>query len=101
MLVSKGTIIHVRTRTKHDTFGECFYEIVEDGLQAPEKGRENERDGVKAVMLGGTGPSARQGMVVHDSASQIERDIAAGITTIVSSDKKAEIVRRFARDTSS
>ena len=59
-MLEKGTVIRVQTRTKEDVFGDVMWEIVETGLSSPEAGRKG-KDGVKCVMLGGTGPSARKG----------------------------------------
>ena len=89
-MIEKGTLLRTRTRTLNDVFGEVTWEVVETGLKAPEKEREGQTDGVRCVMLEGTGPSARKGIEVIDSELQIERDIQAGITKIVSSVEEAE-----------
>lgn len=95
MLVA-GTLIQVKTRTKNDVFGEVVYEIVQVGLPAPEKHRKGINDGVKAVMLGGNGPSARKGYTVYDSEEAIRRNIAEGITKIIAPERKASIVSFYA-----
>ena len=77
--MEKGTLIQVKTKTKDDTFGEVVYEIMETGLIAADGGN----DGVKAVMIGGNGPSARKGYTVMDTERNIRSDIAKGITKIV------------------
>lgn len=93
--MKKGTIIRVQTRTKQDVFGDCMYEITKTGLKAPEVGREDKMDGVKCVMLGGTGPSARKGYVVIDSEEAIQRNITEGITVIISAEKSKEIIAHY------
>ena len=87
-MIEKGTVLRCKTKTFGDTFGVVLWEVVETGLQAPEKGRENQKDGVKVVMLGGSGASARSGMTLTDSEAHIQQDIDAGITTIVPADKR-------------
>jgi len=83
-MVEKGQVLKVKTTTRNDVFGTCWWEVAETGLQAPEKERrETERDGVKCVMLCGTGPSARPGYTVIDSQFRIANDIAAGICQVV------------------
>jgi len=93
-MLEKGTIIRVQTRTQEDVFGDCMYEITETGLDSPEKERD-EKDGVKCVMLGGTGPSARKGFVVIDSEERIQRDIASGITEVIPVEKSKEIIAYY------
>jgi hypothetical protein len=88
-MIEKGMILRCKTTTKNDTFGIVLWEVLDTGLQAPEKGRENEKDGVKVIMLGGSGPSARAGMTVIDSEAHIERDIQAGVTIIVPASQKS------------
>lgn len=83
-MLEKGTLLKTKTRTLENTFGEVVWEVVETGLKAPEKEREGQMDGVKCIMMRGTGPSARAGFSVIDSEWQIGRDIVAGITRIVS-----------------
>ena len=75
--MKKGTFIKVKTITKNDVFGTCIYEITETDMPCPYcKGQ----DGLRAVMLGGTGPSARAGLVIGDCEKKIQQDIAKGIT---------------------
>ena len=89
-MLKVGDCLRVQTKTLEDVFGVCYYEIVETGLQAPEKGREDQTDGVKAVMLGGTGPAAREGMTIIDSQFKIGGEIAAGIIEVM--DKKRALM---------
>lgn len=89
-MLEKGMLLKTKTRTLENTFGEVIWEVVETGLKAPEKEREGQMDGVNCVMVRGTGPSARAGFSVVDSEWQIGRDIAAGITMIVSPEDVAE-----------
>jgi hypothetical protein len=94
-MISKGTLLKVRTKTRQDTFGEVLYEVTEIGLPAPEKGREGQMDGVKCVMLGGSGPSARKGYTVPDSEFEIQKNIASGITTIIPPEQREKIIAIF------
>jgi len=82
-MVNKGDCLKVKTTTKDDVFGTCYYEVVEVGLPSPEKGRK-ENDGIKCVMLGGTGPSAWAGRIVHDSQMKVGMEIANGTTEVLS-----------------
>jgi hypothetical protein len=91
-MIEKGTVLRCKTQTFGDTFGIVLWEVVETGLQAPEKGRENQKDGVKVVMLGGSGANARSGITLTDSEAHIQQDIDAGITTIVPSDKREDML---------
>lgn len=88
MNIEKGAILKTRTKTFNDVFGDVVWEVAETGLDAHDKDRPGAMDGVKCVMLGGTGPSARAGYTVYDSEFQIQRDIAAGITTVVPASEK-------------
>ena len=97
-MLTKGMLIKVKTRTKDDVFGEVVWEIEEVGLPAPEPHRRNLRDGVKCIMLGGTGPSARKGFMVLDSEDAIRRNIDEGITEIIPFERR-DSVRAFYSDT--
>jgi hypothetical protein len=91
-MFAKGTLLKVRTRTVGDVFGEVVWEIVETGLPAPEPHRRGISDGVRCVMLGGTGPSARKGYPVVDSEDTIRRNIAEGITEVVPPEKRQAMI---------
>ena len=93
-MLKQGTLIRVQTKTKEDVFGDCLFEIVETDISMsnPSGGDATITDGVKCVMLGGSGPSARKGFVVMDRASVIEANIRTGITEIVSDEKRKGIV---------
>jgi len=93
-MLKKGTLIRVQTRTKEDIFGDCLYEILETGItmQNPANQEETVTDGVRCVMLGGSGPAAREGYEVMDRESTIERNIREGITEVVPPEKRDEIV---------
>ena len=82
-MIEKGMLLRCKTTTKDDVFGIVMWEVVETGLQAPELGRKDQMDGVKVMMLSGSGPSARAGVTIVDSEAHILRDMKAGITTIV------------------
>jgi len=88
-MIEKGMLLRCKTKTVNDTFGTVIWEVLEVGLKAPERGRENFLDGVKVVMLGGSGPSAREGLTIIDSEDHILKDIRDGITTVVPADQRA------------
>jgi hypothetical protein len=100
MSIEVGTYIRVNTipspGQNADTtpFGTCIWHVLETGLECPEPWRKEDEntpmDGVKCVMIGGSGPSARAGYTVIDSMLQINKNIKDGVTTIVS---KEEAVR--------
>ena len=83
-MLEVGDCLKAETKTTGDTFGTCFYEVLETGLPAPEKGRENETDGIKCVMLGGSGPAARKGLTLIDSQWKISLEIQQGIIEVLS-----------------
>ena len=82
MKIEKGSLLKVTTKTMDDVFGEVLYEVQEVGLPAPEKERSGENDGVKCIILGGTGPAARKGFTVIDSEAKISQDVENGITEV-------------------
>lgn len=95
-----GDCMRVQTKTLNDVFGVCYYEIEAMGLKAPEAGREEAMDGVKAVMLGGSGPAARQGMTIIDSEKRINEDIAAGIIEMMPREQAEKLLRATPKQTS-
>jgi hypothetical protein len=94
-MLSVGTLLRCKTTTKNDVFGTVIWEVVETGLTAPEKGREECKDGVKVILLGGSGSAARPGMTLLDSEEHIMRDIQAGITSILKPDQKETALGQF------
>ena len=82
-MLKVGDCIRVQTRTREDVLGVCYYEIIATGLKSPEPGREKAMDGIKARMLGGSGPAAREGMEIIDSQFKIGSEIASGITEVM------------------
>jgi hypothetical protein len=92
-MIKVGDCLRVQTKTLEDVFGVCYYEVVETGLQAPEKGRQDQKDGIKAVMLGGSGPSAREGLTIIDSQFKIGGEIAAGIIEVMDKEQALRLLR--------
>jgi len=82
-MIEKGMLLRCKTKTNNDVFGIVMWEVIEVGLPAPEKGREAQMDGIKVVMLSGSGPAARAGLSLIDSEEHILRDMKAGVTTII------------------
>jgi hypothetical protein len=87
-MVEQGQILKVKTETKNDVFGTCWYEVVETGLPSPEKAKREAgvKDGVKCVLLAGSGPAARPGYSVIDSQERITANMKSGVTEVVSRD---------------
>ena len=96
-MIEKGMILKCKTTTKNDVFGTVVWEVLETGIQAPELERKDQNDGVKVVMLGGSGASARAGLTILDSECHIQRDIKNGSTKLFPADKKDEIMAELAR----
>jgi hypothetical protein len=94
-MITKGMLLKVRTKTLQDVFGECVYEVVETGLPSQEPHRKGIKDWVKCEMLGGSGLSARKGLVLFDSEEDINQWIADGIVQILPSTKKADVVAYY------
>jgi 2-keto-3-deoxy-L-rhamnonate aldolase RhmA len=96
-MLEKDTLIRVQTRTKEDIFGDCLYKIVETGVSMPDPSGQDclVADGVRCVMLGGSGPSARKGFEVMDREPTIQANIREGITEIITDDKRAEILAYY------
>ena len=96
-MIGKGVFLKTRTKTLNDVFGEVIWEVAETGLKAPEEERKGAMDGVKCVMIGGTGSAARAGFVVIDSEYRIGLDVSAGITVVISPEQKDEILGEYGR----
>jgi hypothetical protein len=95
-MIKAGDCLKVKTKTKDDVFGTCVYEVLETGLQAPEQGREKEKDGVLCRMISGSGPAARAGMEVTDSEWKIGIDIQQGVTEVLSRSQADLLIRKQA-----
>ena len=101
-MLKKGDCLKTKTKTQGDVFGTVIYRVEEVGLLAPEKARRaaGAKDGVKCVMLGGSGPAARSGMTVLDSVHAIKRNIKAGITEIIPESKAMLLAGQFMKSKS-
>ena len=91
-MLTNGTLIQVKTKTRENIFGEVVYEIQETGLPT----NDGVNDGVKAMMLGGNGPSARSGLIIMDTDRVIKQNIAEGITKVIAPERKAAIMSFYA-----
>ena len=80
-------LLKVTTKTVDDVFGEVLYEVDEVGLPSPEKER-TENDGLRCVIIGGSGPAARKGYVVIDSEAKVSQDVLDGITQVLPASQK-------------
>lgn len=68
-MFQKGQYIKVKTKTLEDVFGECVFKILGTGFPCPHCDNKP-LHGVKFEMIGGTGPSARKGIVIVDCGVQ-------------------------------
>ena len=85
-MVNVGDCLKVKTTTKDDVFGTCYYEVLETGMPSPERGR-NDNDGIKCIMLGGSGPAAHSGLVIHDSQMKVGNEVKNGTTQVISKEQ--------------
>jgi len=90
--MNKGEYISVETQTVQDCFGKVIYRIEETGLDCKQC---SDKDCVKAIMLGGSGPSARNGFTVYDCAKEIQKNIKEKRTEIISSSKAEELEKYY------
>ena len=97
MKLEAGMLLRVQTKTKEDVFGDVLWSIEEVDIEMKNPGNPNETvtDGVRCVLLGGSGPAARKGYVVVDTEARILNDIQVGISEIIPEEKKAEIVAHY------
>lgn len=80
-MLKVGDLFKTKTTTKNDVFGTVVWRVEEIGKKCPDcKGD----DAVKCVMVSGTGPAARPGYPVIDCLQNIERNIAAGVSELLS-----------------
>lgn len=95
MKIEAGVLLKVQTTTKDDVFGEVLWEVLEVGLNAPEKERAGEKDGVKCVLIGGSGPAARKGFTVIDSEAHIMADVEKKVTELLPASQKAILAAAY------
>lgn len=81
--MKKGRSILVETKTMNDLFGKVLYYIEEVGLET----KDGVNDGVRLVMKGGTGGSARAGMVITDTVRELTRLISENKAQFVNEEK--------------
>jgi len=98
-MLSPGQFIRVETKTKDDVFGTCVYEVKETGLKCPCKCGAD--DGIKFVMLGGSGPAARAGYPVHDCAKVVQQNIKDGITVVIPAGQAKALGEEYGKASSS
>ena len=85
-----GKFIRVKTKTQEDVFGECLYQITGE-TQSDSKGNVKN----KCILFGGSGSSARPGMIVFDDLSVIEKNINDGITTLVDESDAEKLIEHY------
>ena len=87
-MLKVGQCVSCVTKTKNDTFGTVAYEVMGVNLECPKKGcRSN--DGIEFMMLGGTGPAARRGIVIRECGKHVSQLHKEGKMKIVSDAVKA------------
>jgi len=100
MKIEVGMYMRVDTKSprghEESGFGTCVYVVTEVGIECPEEWRKKDakgkalpadqipHDGVRCVMIGGSGPMARAGYTVVDSVAVIEKNIKDGIASMIS-----------------
>lgn len=97
MKLKAGMLLRVQTQTRDDVFGDVLWKVSEVDIKMKNPGNPNEtvNDGVRCVLLGGSGPAARPGYVVYDTEARIMTDIQKGISEVVPDDKAAAIIAHF------
>ena len=97
MKLEAGMLLRVQTKTKDDVFGNCLWNLEAVGLEikSAENPSKTVNNGVKCVLLGGSGPAARAGYSVLDTEPRILADIQTGISEIVSEAEKVRIMANF------
>jgi len=78
-MIKAGEYMLIKTTTKDDVFGDVIWRC--DAVNVPLP--DGKKTGLKFTMMGGTGPSARQGLVVVDSEKNIEANLKSGIAKIM------------------
>lgn len=90
-MITKGMLLKAKTKTAGDVYGDVTWEVAEVGVST-----KRGADGVKLVMLGGTGSSARKGVTIIDTESHILAQMASGVVSIVPESRKASIEAFYA-----
>ena len=93
-MLKAGNYIQCITTTKDDVFGTVLYRVEEIGLKCPAKNCKV-NDGVKCIMLGGSGPSAYAGRIIYDCEKQIERDIANKTTKKIPTEQAEKMAKQY------
>lgn len=92
MKLKVGDVFEIETKTKDNIFGKVIWTIQRVGLKIRVSPGEYANDGVKCVLVKGTGPAARPGFVVFDRESIILGNIEKGIAKIL--DKTSPAARQ-------
>ena len=66
-----GDCFKVETKTRNDVFGTVVYRVEHMGVDCPVSDCDKQ-DGMKLMMLGGSGPSAHPGRVIYDCQKAVE-----------------------------
>jgi hypothetical protein len=93
--IARGTLLRTQTATQDDAYGTVIWEVVATGLVDHERRRAKLLDGVKVVMLGGSGPRAKEGVTLIDSESKIRKDIAAKTTAIITAQERDSLLAQW------
>lgn len=78
-----GDRFQIKTTTIEDKFGTCIYEVLETGVENPNN--PDDKTWVMVKMLSGTGPHAREGLIIYDDPVVIAGLIKSGKGKMLSS----------------
>jgi hypothetical protein len=93
-----GDAILVKTKTREDNFGDVLYRVTEVGLDCPHC---KEKDAIRFMMIGGTGPWARKGVGILDCSKTIKANIASGVTKVITAEKADQLEKHYSKEQSS
>lgn len=89
MGIEIGNYIFVKTKTFNNSFGDCIYEIVGPFIEKECKKL------VKCVMLGGSGESAKKGLIVWDEIENINNNIKSKVIRIINKEEAEKVSNCF------
>jgi hypothetical protein len=93
-MLEKGQCILVSTKTLEDVFGDVVYVVEEVGLRV-KVGSDEKENGIKFRMLGGNGPSAREGICLVESWDVVEQNIKSGVTSVIDDSRAKALVEHY------
>ena len=91
-----GDFLRVKTTTFQDVFGTVLYRVDEVGIKCPIPECPNS-DGVALTMLGGSGPSARPGVVIYDCEKVMQVNVDKKIAVRLPSAQAKPLIESYAK----